>query len=88
MKFDHDEIQALATALAPAVADIILQRLDDLPGLAKSIPEAAAFCQVEEYQIRDAIASGRLPHIKIGRSVRIRRSDLFAAKQAGGRASR
>ena len=82
MRLEPQEITDLANALAPLVADIILRQLNDLPELAKSIPEAAAFCQVEEYQIRDAIAAGRLPHIKIGRSVRIRRSDLFAVRPA------
>lgn len=80
MKLDPEEIQAIAQALAPAVADIIEQRLCELPELAMSIPEAAAIARVEEHSIRNAIRDGRLPSFKCGHSVRIRRADLFTVK--------
>lgn len=67
MKLDPQEIQAIAAELAPAVADILEHRLSERPEWARSIPEAAAFAQIEEHVVRDAIAEGRLPHIKIGR---------------------
>jgi len=77
MRLEPSEIQAIATELAPLVADILEQRLSELPELAMSIPEAAAYARVEEHAIRNAIRDGRLPAIKIGHSVRIRRCDLF-----------
>lgn len=81
MKLDPSEIQAIAAELAPLVADVLERRFAERPEWAFSVSEAAAWCQVEGHVIRDAIADGRLPHIKIGRSIRIRRSDLFAVKE-------
>lgn len=80
MHLDHHEIEALADALAPRVADILEQRLSERPELAMSIPEAAAYVRVEPHTIRNAIASGRLPVCKIGHAVRIRRCDLFTLR--------
>ena len=77
MKLDPDEIAAIADALAPRVAKILERRLSERPEWAFSIAEAAAWAQVEPQVIRRAIADGRLPCIRIGRSVRIRRADLF-----------
>jgi excisionase family DNA binding protein len=85
MRLDAAEIQAIAEALAPAVADILERRLTALPQLALSIPEAAAMIQAEPHVIRDAIADGRLPALRLGRSVRIRRSDLFRVRGEGDR---
>ena len=76
MRLEPHEIAALAEALAPLVADELERRLAERPEWAKSIPEAAAYAEVELHQVRDAIADGRLPVLRIGRSVRIRRSDL------------
>lgn len=83
MILTDSEIAAIAQALAPVVADILEERFSRQPEWAFSIPEAAAYAQVEEHVIRDAIADGRLACIKIGRSIRIRRSDLFAVRAAG-----
>ncbi|MGI6417429.1 MAG: helix-turn-helix domain-containing protein [Thermoguttaceae bacterium] len=82
MRLEPEEITALADALAPRVADILERRLAELPELAMSVPQAAAIARLEEHVIRDAIADGRLPAIRIGRSLRIRRSDLFRLKGA------
>ena len=81
MRLDPEEIEAIAEALAPKVADILERRLSELPDLAMSIPEAAAYVRVEEYSIRNAIRDGRLPHFKCGHQVRIKRSDLFRVTQ-------
>jgi len=78
MHLDGSEIRAIADALAPRVADLIAQRLDERPELAMSISEAAALIAVEQHVIRAAIADGRLPFLKLGRSIRIKRADLFA----------
>ena len=78
MRLDPAEITAIAEALCPLVTDALARRLEESPQWAMSIPEAAAWCQVEPHVLRDAISDGRLPCIKIGRSIRIRRSDLFA----------
>lgn len=83
MRFDPSEIQAIADALAPAVAEIIATRLEDRPELACSIREAAAIVNVPEHVIRDACEDGRLPCFRAGRSVRIKRADLFRAKGGG-----
>jgi excisionase family DNA binding protein len=83
MRFDPDEIEAIADALAPRVADILEARLTEMPELAMSVAEAAAYCQVEPYCIRDAIEDGRLPALRLGRSVRIRRCDLFVMHANG-----
>lgn len=80
MRLEPDEICAIAEALAPLVADILEARLDERPEWARSIPEAAAFADVPEKTIRQAIEDGRLPVVRIGRQVRIRRSDLFALR--------
>jgi len=60
MRLEPGEIQALAAALAPAVADIIEQRLASRPELACSIAEAAAIVNVAEHVIRDACEDGRI----------------------------
>ena len=77
MRLEPDEVQAIAEARVQRVADILERRLGELPALAMSIPEAAAIARVEEHVVRDAIADGRLPAFKIGKSWRIKRSDLF-----------
>ena len=80
MKLDTDEITAIATELAPKVADILERRMSERPEWAKSINEAAAWAEIEPHVMRDAIAEGRLPCVRVGRSVRTRRSDLFGLK--------
>lgn len=80
MRLEPSEIQAIADALAPMVADIVERRLSELPELAMSIPEAAAYVRVDETVVRSAIKAGRLPHCKIGHQLRIRRSDLFTVR--------
>lgn len=77
MKFDAAEITALADALAPAVADILEARLSERPEWAFSVSEAAAWANVPEESIRHAIRSGKLPCLRVGNNVRIRRCDLF-----------
>lgn len=77
MRLDEQEVQAIAAALAPRVADILEQRLSELPEWAMSIQEAAAWVRTETHVIRDAVTSGRLPCVQVGRTIRIRRSDLF-----------
>ena len=84
MRLDPSEIEALAAALAPAVADLRERRLSERPELACSIQEAAAIVNVPEHVIRDAVEDGRLPCFRAGRSVRIRRSDLFRVRGEGG----
>ena len=78
MHLDPAEITAIADALVPRLVDQLERRFEQRPEWAMSISEAAAWCQVEPHVLRDAISDGRLPCIKIGRSIRIRRSDLFA----------
>ena len=87
MQFDPDEIDAIAEALAPRVAGLLAERLEQQPEWAFSVSQAAAWAQVEPHVIRDAISDGRLPAVRLGRQVRIRRSDLFAVRngQGGGK---
>ena len=80
MKLDAEEIEAIAEALAGRVAEILERRFSERPEWAFSVSEAAAWLRVEPHVIRDAIADGRLPCIRIGRSVRIRRCDLFEVR--------
>ena len=80
MRLDDDEIRALASALAPAVADLLERRLAERPEWAYSIAEAAAWADVAEHVVRDAIADGRLPCVRLGRQIRIRRSDLYGVR--------
>ncbi len=84
MQLDPSEIQAIADALAPRVADILERRLSELPELALSIPEAAAYVKIPEHTLRNAIRDGRLPAAKIGHQVRIRRCDLFNLQGGAG----
>ncbi|MFH1921738.1 MAG: helix-turn-helix domain-containing protein [Planctomycetota bacterium] len=86
MKLDPDEIAAIAEALAPKVADILERRFSEQPQWALSVAEAASWAEVEPHVIRDAISDGRLPAVRIGRQVRIRRSDLFAVRNGNGEA--
>ena len=80
MRLDHDEIEQIADALIGPLADALERRLSESPEWARSIAEIAAFCDIPERTVRDAIESGRLPCIKIGRQIRVRRSDLFLVK--------
>lgn len=80
MKLDPEEITAVADALAPRVAALLEQRLDQRPEWCFSVSEAAAWLACPEHVVRDAIEDGRLPAVRIGRAVRIRRSDLFAVR--------
>lgn len=80
MQLDPQEIEAIAEKLAPKVASLIAQRLEERPELAMSIPEAAAIARVEQHVIRAAIQEGRLPHLRIGKSIRIPRSALFGLR--------
>ena len=81
MRFDPDELDAIAESLAPRVADLLAERLETQPEWAMSISEAAAWARVEPHVIRDAIDAGRLPALRVGRQVRIRRSDLFGIRK-------
>lgn len=83
MRFEPEEIRALAAELAPLVADELERRLSESPRWAMSIAEAAAWLRVEPHVIRDAIDDGRLPCARVGRSIRIRRRDLFLAAPNG-----
>lgn len=80
MRLDPAEIDQIADALAGRVADILERRLSERPELACSIAEAAVIVNVAEHVIRDACEDGRLPCFRVGRAVRIRRSDLFSLK--------
>lgn len=82
MRLDDKDVQAIAAALAPAVADILERRLSERPEWAYSVGEAAAWANVQQHVIRQAISDGRLPCVKLGRSIRIKRSDLFHVKAA------
>ena len=83
MRFEPYELEALAEALAPRVAEMLERRLSERPELAMSIPEAAAWARLPEYVIRDAVRDGRLPCIRVGRQIRIRRSDLSPSTATG-----
>lgn len=84
MRLEPSEIQAIADALAPAVADIIERRLSERPEWAMSVSEAAAFANVPEDSVRHAIKVGKLRTLRIGNNLRIRRSDLFAVRTDNG----
>ena len=83
MKLEPEEIEALAEALAPMIADLLAERLEQRPEWSFSVAEAAAWAKVPEYVVRDAVADGRLPSLRIGRSIRIRRLDLFRVRGDG-----
>ena len=48
MKVDANEIEAIATILAPKVADLLEHRLTELPKPGQSIPEASVLAQIAE----------------------------------------
>ena len=77
MRLEAPEIDALAEDLAPRVAALLAEHLDARPQWAMSVAEAAAWASVPEHVVRQAIADGRLPCIRLGRQLRVRRSDLF-----------
>ena len=83
MRLEHEEIETLAGLLAPRIATLLAARLEARPEWAFSIREAASWAQVEPHVIRRAIADGKLPCVRIGRSIRIRRSDLFGIASDG-----
>lgn len=83
MKLEQSEIEELARALAPIVADALEKKLSDRPEWCFSISEAAAWANVAEHVVRDAIEDGRLPAVRIGRQIRVRRSDLFCVRGRG-----
>ena len=85
MKLETEEIRELASALAPEVARLVAAKLEERPEWAFSIGEAASWAQVEEHVIRRAIREGRLRCVRIGRSIRIPRAELFrSARQENG----
>ncbi len=83
MRLEQQEVEALAEALAPKVAGLLAERFERQPEWAKSVSEAAAWAEVPEHTVRDAVASGRLPCVRVGRQIRIRRSDLFGLRGGG-----
>jgi excisionase family DNA binding protein len=46
------------------------------------VPEAAPVLGVDERMVRRLVAEKRIPYVKIGRHVRLRRSDLLAYVEA------
>ncbi|NLZ02500.1 MAG: helix-turn-helix domain-containing protein [Pirellulaceae bacterium] len=80
MRLDQDEIRAIASELAPRVAELLEARLSERPEWCMSVSEAAAWAKVEEHRIREAIKNGKLPCVRVGHAVRIRRSDLFGMR--------
>ena len=84
MHLELSEIESLAESLASRVADVLEERFSKRPEWCFSPSEAAAWANIPEDAIRHAIRAGKLPCVKIGNNIRIKRSDLFAAKQAGG----
>lgn len=83
MHLDDHEIRQLAESLAPLVANELERRFSERPEWAFSIPEAASWAKVPEDSIRHAIKTGKLPCVRVGRSVRIKRSDLFGMNGEG-----
>ena len=84
MKLDASEVRAIAQSLAPIVADILAERFESRPEWCFSPSEAAAWLQVDEHVVRHAIRAGKLPAVKLGNQVRIRRSDLFLVRGSNG----
>lgn len=84
MRLDPDEITALAESLASRVASILERRFSERPEWCFSPSEAAAWLQVDEHVVRHAIRAGKLPAVKLGNQVRIRRSDLFLVRGSNG----
>ena len=80
-------MNALRTNLSPAdvraVADAVILRLDTTPnnfpprkGALLAVPVASAYSGLTERSIRHLIATRQLGVVKVGRAVRIRRTDL------------
>jgi len=86
MKLEQHEIDAIAEALAPRVAEILERRLAERPEWAMSVSEAAAWANVEQHVIRDAIKRGVLPCLRLGHSVEVdevcKRSKTLEAAEA------
>lgn len=81
MNLDPQEIRAIATELAPAVADLLEERFSRQPAWAFSVSEAAAFADVPEDSIRHGVKVGKIRSLKIGNNLRILRADLFAVRE-------
>ena len=84
MKLELSEIESLAESLASRVADLLEHRLSERPEWCFSISEAASWLQVDEHAVRHAIRVGKLPAVKVGNNVRIKRSDLFVVRPGSG----
>ncbi len=84
MNLDPSEVQAIAESLAPLVANLLAERFESRPEWCFSVSEAASWLQVDEHVVRHAIRAGKLPAVRLGNQVRIRRSDLFLAKPSNG----
>jgi excisionase family DNA binding protein len=73
---------ALTSQDLALIADALAERLGiptaDRPsrGALLDVPKAAEYCGLSERSIRHLIATKSLPTVKVGRSVRIRRTDL------------
>lgn len=82
MKFDSDEIESLAAALAPCLEKAMDDKFAALVASSHtpdvlSTEQAAQFLGVDQQTIRREARSGRLPTLKVGRKYRFRRHDLL-----------
>ena len=86
MHLELSEIESLAESLASRVADVLEERFSKRPEWCFSPSEAAAWANIPEDAIRHAIRAGKLPCVRVGNNIRIRRCDLFAVRQGSGEA--
>lgn len=69
--------------MTPLTATLVINRhtpLSDLPELLR-VPEVAAWMDANVSTVYGAIASGALPHVRLGRLVRVPRTALQAWAQ-------
>ena len=59
----------------------------DLPHI-MTVPEAAEYLKLSKSKVYNLIQTGKMPHLRIGRNVRIRQADLLKWLEIKSRSTR
>ena len=70
--------EELVEALAQRVADLLAERQPQAAPELLTVDEVAAFLRCRRQRVYDLVSQGRLPHLKDGARLLLRRSDLLA----------
>ena len=78
LALDTSDVDALARAMAPLVAELLAARAPATPSPYLTPDEAAAYMRCGRQRVYDLVSEGRLPKVKDGARLLLRRDDLDA----------